>query len=178
MEYGRAVPDYRVVIAAVAFLLLFIWRVRPVLSEDDPEPAVRGLESAKDDDARAELLAEAGDRFARGIGGGRKAAACYARAMRLRPASLDLVRRAAAALERQPKVLEALLWRRLGAGAWSKEVRPVAELLLRELARVYEGTARTRPRTRAIEHLLAAIDAKKAEAVVESPTPDTTEGKA
>jgi len=177
VEYGRAVPDYRVVIAAVAFLLLFIWRVRPVLSEDDPEPAVRGLESAKDDDARAELLAEAGDRFARGIGGGRKAAACYARAMRLRPASLDLVRRAAAALERQPKVLEALLWRRLGAGPWSNDVRPVAEVLLRELARVYEGAARTRPRTRAIDHMLAALDAKTVE-VVESATPDKTEQKA
>jgi hypothetical protein len=74
-------------------------------------------------------------------------------------------------------VLEALLWRRLGAGPWSNDVRPVAEVLLRELARVYEGTARTRPRARAIEHMLEVLDTQTVERVG-SGAPDGTEGKA
>lgn len=155
--------DYRVVAAAVAFLLLFLWRVRPVLSDDDAEPAVRGLDAAKDDDARAALLAEAGDRYARGLGGARKAAACYARAMRLRPMSTELVGRASQTLSRQPKVLEGLLWRRLGAGSWSGPARPVAVLLLKELVKVYDETSRTRPRARAIEHLLVELGAPSTE---------------
>ena len=56
-------------------------------------------------------------------------------------------------------------------------MRPAADLLLRELARVYEGTARTRPRTRAIEHMLEVLDAKTV-GVVESATLDKTEEKA
>ncbi len=179
VEYGQGVPDYRVLVAALAFLLLVVWRVRPAFSGEEVEPPVRGLEAAKDDDARAELLADAGDRFARALGGGRKAAACYSRAMRIKPGSTELARRAVAALQRHPKVLEALLWRRLGAVSWAGDTRPVAELLWGGLSSVYGASSRTRPRAQAIEHMLTALGVKVAERG--SPTesdPQFPQGKA
>ena len=150
-------PDYRVLVAAVAFLLIVLWRVRPALSDDEEPPPVRGLDKAKNDDERAEILAAAGDTFARSLGGARRAASCYARAMRLRPESQELVTRATTGLAKSPKVLEALAWRRLGAGPWEGKTRPVAEQLLGALITIYEGAAKTRPRARALEHLLASL---------------------
>ncbi len=149
--------DYRVLVVAVAFVLILVWRMRPALSEDEPEPAVRGLEAAKDDAARTAILVEAGSGYARALGGGRKAAACFSRALRLSPTSLEVAKRASEALARSPRELEALAWRRLGAEPLGPEHRAVAYHLLGELVRIYEKKARTRPKARAIEHLLAAL---------------------
>ncbi|MBL9111307.1 MAG: hypothetical protein JNM74_18625 [Myxococcales bacterium] len=57
--------DYRVLVVAVAFVLILVWRMRPALSEEEAEPAVRGLEAAKDDAARITILIEAGEGYAR-----------------------------------------------------------------------------------------------------------------
>lgn len=149
--------DYRVLVVAVAFVLILVWRMRPALSEEEAEPAVRGLEAAKDDAARITILIEAGEGYARALGGGRKAAACFSRALRLAPSSLEVATRATAALARSPRDLEALAWRRLGAEPLSPEHRAVAYHLLGELARIYEKKARTRPKARALEHVLEAL---------------------
>jgi len=158
------VPDYRLLVFAVAFLLIVLWRVRPALSDDDEPPPVRGLDTAKDDDERAELLAAAGDTMARSLVGARRAASCYARAMRLRPGSVALAARAAKGLARSPRVLEALVWRRLGAGPWTGPAREVAEALVAQLVTVYDASSKTRPRARALEHMLAALAPKAAPA--------------
>lgn len=155
-------PNTLLLVAAVAFFLVVLWRVRPSFSsEDEPTPPkVRGLEGAKDDAERAELLAAAGDRYAASIGGARRAGSCYARAMRLRPAEVALVTRAAKGLARSPRVLEALAWRRLGATPIDDGSREVTRALLGALVTVYDGAQKTRLRARAIEHLRAALDTK------------------
>ncbi len=157
--------DYRVLLAAVGFLLVLLWRFRPALFGDGEvprfAPAMKArLDSAKDDHERAMVLAEAGDTLARSIGGARNAAAYYGRAMRLEPESTELVSRAAAALSRRHRTLESLLWRRLGTAPWEGGERGPALQAIRELARLYDATAKTRPRARAMEHLLASLGAK------------------
>lgn len=155
--------DYRVLVAAVAFLLVLLWRVRPAFSDEESEAPVRGLDTAKSDGERVDLLAAAGEGFARKLGGARKASACFSRAMRLAPESRELVVRASSALSRSPKVLESLLWRRLGSGTWAGNERLVAEAALAELVKIYDASSRTRPRARALENVLSGLGVKASE---------------
>lgn len=163
--------DYRVLVAAVAFLLVLLWRVRPAFSDEESEAPVRGLDTAKNDAERVELLTAAGEGFAKKLGGARKASACFSRAMRLAPASRDLVTRAASALSRSPRVLESLLWRRLGSGTWAGDERSVALDALAELVKVYDASSRTRPRARALENVLAGLGAGKSAELAKGDTP-------
>ncbi len=153
----RPVIDYRVLVAAVAFLLVVLWRFRPELSNEEIEPPVVGLDAAKTDPERVTILFDAGERFAQRLGGARKAAACFTRAMRLGPPAPELITRAARALDRHPKLLETLLWRRLGAGPWEGVEREVARTALAELVTLYDAASRTRHRARALEQVLAAL---------------------
>ncbi|HQY61802.1 MAG: hypothetical protein IPF92_14310 [Myxococcales bacterium] len=150
--------DYRVLVAAIAFLLVLLWRFRPELSSDDARPPVRGLEAAKTDAERVDILVTAGERYAHRIGGARKASACFTRATRIAPESVDLVVRGARALKRHPRILETFLWRRLGAAPWAGPEREVARAALAELVTVYDAASRTRPRARALEQVLASLD--------------------
>ena len=80
--------------------------------------------------------------------------------MRTDPTSPDLVSRAAEALQRRPRALESLLWRRLGSDTFTSERRPAALAALHALARLYaggSGSVRSRSRARAIEHVLLAL---------------------
>jgi hypothetical protein len=168
------VTDYRVLVAAVAFLLVLLWRVRPAFSDEESEAPVRGLDTAKSDAERVTLLAEAGEGFAKKLGGARRASACFSRAMRLAPDSRDLVVRASAALSRSPKVLESLLWRRLGSGTWAGEERVVAEAALGELVKIYDASSRTRPRARALENVIAGLGARALEKPAEGGAPSAS----
>ena len=73
------------------------------------------IEAAKTDADKANALCEAADACALAFGRSEAAASYYLRAMRLIPASADLVERAIQGLEHRPRALESLLWRKLGA---------------------------------------------------------------
>lgn len=163
--------DYRVLVAAIAFLLVLLWRFRPELSSDDARPPVRGLDAAKTDAERVDILVTAGERYAQRMGGARKASACFTRATRIAPESADLVARAARALKRHPRVLETFLWRRLGAGPWVGHERDVAKVALAALVPVYDASSRTRPRARALEQVLASLDATASDAAAAPAAP-------
>jgi hypothetical protein len=165
------VIDYRVLVAAIAFLLVLLWRFRPELSSEDARPPVRGLDAAKTDAERVDILVTAGERYALRMGGARKASACFTRATRIAPESADLVARAARALQRHPRIVETFLWRRLGAGPWVGPERDVAKVALAALVTVYDASSRTRPRARALEQVLAALDPADPPAAPEADEP-------
>jgi len=160
--------DWHIPLVAMAgiFILFLLWRMRPAFGHGKDGAAAllreakKRLDEAKSDEERALALADAGDACARSVGRANGAVGYYLRAMRASPASADLVMRAANALARRPHALESLLWRRLGAEPWSAERTAAARAALRELARLYAGPLRNRVRARALEHTLAALEAR------------------
>jgi hypothetical protein len=160
-------PDWHtpLAIATALFGLFILWRFRPSFSRDGRGPMRGGLrkahaklEAAKDDEARAQALADLGDASMRGVGGASRAIGFYARAMRARPRSAELVERAARAFVQRPRALETLLWRRLGADPWKAENREATRVALRHLAHLYSGPLRNAARARAIENALHALE--------------------
>ena len=153
------------IIAAGVFLAFILWRVRPaVFTRESFEnraalrEAQRRIEEAKDDKSRALALCDAGDAAA-GTGRATSAIGFFLRAMRADPRSAEIVDRAAKALERRPRALESLMWRRLGAEPWSGDARDAARAALTQLSALYAGPLRNTPRAKALEHALDAIRA-------------------
>jgi hypothetical protein len=151
------------VVAASAFGVFMLWRVRPTLRRDEgesPQPlkeAKKRVAAAKNDQERALALADAGDACARKVGRTGSTIGYYLRAMRTDPTSSSLVLRASRALARRPLALEALLWRRLGAEPWTAATREPALTALRSLVSVYDARNRTRVRADAVRHLLSTL---------------------
>jgi hypothetical protein len=152
------------ILAAAVFLAFLLWRMRPAVfafpsgkQRANLREAQARIEAAKDDAGRAVALCDAADASAAQAGGVTRAIGFYLRAMRSDPRSAEIVERAAAGLARRPRALESLLWRRLGAEAWSGDSRAAAKAALRHLAALYDGPLRNAPRARALENALGAL---------------------
>jgi hypothetical protein len=149
--------------ASAIFVLFLLWKLRPQMggAQGDRVKALRAAKAravaAKSDEERAQALCEAGDLAAAGMAGSESAIGYYLRAMRASPRSAEIVTRAATGLERRPRALESLLWRRLGAEPWTGEGEAAARVALGELARLYAGPLRSAARARALENALKAI---------------------
>lgn len=159
-----AVSGYEVplLISAIAFMAFLVFKMRPAIGARGREQAAalaeakRRVEEAKDDVARARALCDAADACAR-LGRMNGAVGFYLRALRADPKSKEIVERTAAGLARRPAQLEQLMWRQLGAAAWSGEAREAQLAALRALASVYARRPRHHHRATAIEHALAAL---------------------
>jgi hypothetical protein len=152
------------VVAAIAFLALVLWRVRPLgwsrRRRAQREELVRArlrIESATDDHTRALALCDAADITARTIAGTESATALYSRAMRTDFNSADIVQRAVAGLATRPRALESLLWRRLGATPWTGPPSEAVCAALDALSGLYRGRLKNAARARALEHARDAI---------------------
>jgi hypothetical protein len=152
-------------IVASVFLLVVLWQNRPAFVGTRPslrvalKDARARIEGAKDEPSRALALCDAGDACALALGRANTAIGYYLRAMRCDPHSVAIVDRAALGLAKRPRALESLMWRRLGAEAWTDGTREPAMAALRQLVKLYEGRLRDPHRARAIEHALAALSA-------------------
>ncbi|MGH7295265.1 MAG: hypothetical protein ACRELB_10040, partial [Polyangiaceae bacterium] len=100
------------VVAAVAFLAVVLWRVRPFIERGAGKAQRQALreaqvrvEAAKSDAERAQLLCDAAEHVRTG-----EAKGLYQRAMRADPGSAQVVERVVAGLSGRPRALEALLW--------------------------------------------------------------------
>ncbi len=155
------------VVAAAAFLLVLLWRVRPAFpwgwgprrraSREALRDAQVQIESTTDPRARARALCDAADLKARGVGGASSAAGLYLRAMRTDPSSADVVGRAVAGLAARPRALESLLWRHLGQAPWTRDSREATRRALDSLRVLYEGPLRNAVRARALANARDAL---------------------
>ena len=139
------------VIAAVAFLAVVLWRFRPFVGALDdgkagatPPELQAKLEGAKSEAERAVLLCEAAEATTP-----RGAVALFLRAMRADPSSVEVVKRVVQGLSRRPRALESVLWRRLGNAPWLESKEATRETL-DALRTLYEGPRRNGLRARAI----------------------------
>lgn len=121
--------------------------------------ARENIEAAKTDAAKADALCEAADACALAFGRSEAAASYYLRAMRLVPASAELVERACKGLEHRPRTLEALLWRKLGGGEGHVPGRAAILAALHGLANLYATRPRHKVRARAVETIIRTIEA-------------------
>jgi hypothetical protein len=145
-------------VATGAFLALLLWRLRPAMPWDPGRKAAREalraararIDAATDARARAIALCDAADILSRRVAGAGGAMGLYLRALRADPSSPDLVERAAAGLATRPHSLESLLWRHLGASAWTGESVPAVRASLDGLRTLYEGRLHNAARARAL----------------------------
>jgi hypothetical protein len=152
--------------AAVIFGLYVLYKFRPFFGEAGSS-AGRGelrdararLAQATNDAERLEALLAAGDACARTVGLGGGASSYYFRAMRLAPANEEVVTRAARGLERRPRILETLMWRRLGTEPWTGEHAKATRAALRQLISIYSTKRKSALRARAMERALSALEA-------------------
>jgi hypothetical protein len=152
------------VVASAVFVVFLLWKLRPRMGGRGTEGRRAALRAArarataaKSEGERALALCDAGDAAASGLAGSESAIGYYLRAMRASPQSADLVTRAALGLERKPRALESLLWRRLGAEPWVGGGEAAARVALVELGRLYAGPLRNAARARAMENALALL---------------------
>jgi hypothetical protein len=155
------VQTIALLVVATLFLGLIVARAWPRIGKRRNIPLGKALkaarakiEAATTDEAKAQALCEAADACALAFGRGEAAASYYLRAMRLMPESVTLVERAAKSLEHRPRVLEHLLWRRLGAGGDAAPNKAVTTAVLRGLALVYSGKPHNAARARAVENIV------------------------
>ena len=153
------------VLAAVVFGAFVLYKFRPALGDRVKRPGRAELKDARDrlakattDAEKAAALADAGDACARTVGLGGEASSYYMRAMRLEPKSASLVERAAQGLARRPRLLETLLWRRLGAEPWMNDHRDATRATLTHLHAIYTKSRRSMMRAKMVERALEAID--------------------
>jgi hypothetical protein len=164
-------------VAAALFGAFIVWRVRPSFGPRRVTKAHREafvaarakLEAATSPEARALALCDVGDARAAMAGKATSALGYYLRAIRIAPASVEPIRRAAHALAKKPRALESLLWRRLGSSEWTGENRSAAVVALTELQRIYAGSVRNRSRAKALRSLLAALGAEVPPPVPSAP---------
>jgi hypothetical protein len=144
--------------AAVAFLVVLLWRVRPLIpgrrrgaSRSDLRNAQARIEAASGEPERARALCDAADLMRTGSAKG-----LYLRALRADPTSVDVIQRAAAGLARRPRALESLLWRHLGSARW-RESPDATRAALDALRALYEGPLRNATRAKAIANARDAV---------------------
>lgn len=153
-------------VATAAFAAYILYQVRPMVGgKRTPlrtllKAARARIDAAKDDEERASALCDAGDACAAAIGRSGAASQFYLRAMRLRPADPEPLKRAIQGLSKKPRALEKLLWRRLGSEPWTGETQQVAKISLAALSHVYAHGLRDRIRSRAIAHAHEALEDK------------------
>ena len=156
--------DVALIIVTVLFVLALLWRVRPLLPLARKEERVAlkvakdRIESAKNHEARAAALCDAAELCAKR---NRRASAegYFLRALREAPSSPEVVTRAAEAMKRWPRTLDALLWRTLAAAPWAGEGERAAasKVALERLADLYEGPLRRRVHGRALRFALERL---------------------
>jgi hypothetical protein len=151
-------------VVAIAFFGLVLARAWPRMGKRRNLPLGVALKAARakiaaatTDAAKAEALCDAADACALAFGRGEAAASYYLRAMRLVPTSVALVERACKGLEHRPRVLEHLLWRRLGIAGGESTPRDVTVAALRGLAAAYAQKPRHAVRARAVENVLRLL---------------------
>ncbi len=153
------------VVAAGAFLVVVLWRVRPALpwargtkaSREALREARARIESTQEPGPRARLLCDAADLTVPGGGGYASAAALYQRAMRTDPTSAEVVARAVAGLSARPRALESLLWRTLAGLPWTGDSRDAARAALDALRALHEGPLKNAVRARALANARDAL---------------------
>jgi hypothetical protein len=147
------------VVAAAAFLLVMLWRMRPVFpgrrraSREALKEAKARVEAAADPAARALALCDAADLTP----GTAAASGLYQRALRTDPKSAAVVARAVTGLARRPKALESLLWRHLAAGPIEPDGKEATRAVLEALRELNEGPLDSVVRARAFANLRDAI---------------------
>lgn len=158
-----------VVVASVIFGLYVLYKFRPFFGEAgggagrvDLREARARLTKATTDAERLEALLAAGDACARTVGLGGGASSYYFRAMRLAPSSDQIVEHAARHLARRPRILETLMWRRLGTEPWTGDQTKATRAALKQLIAIYTTKRRSALRARAMERALAALDVTEA----------------
>jgi hypothetical protein len=146
------------VVAAAAFLVVLLWRVRPLVpgrrattSREDLRQAHARIDAATTEPERARALCEAADLMKTA-----SAKALYLRALRADPGSVEVIQRVVAGLTRRPRALESLLWRHLGATAW-RDFPDATRTTLDSLRALYEGPLRNATRAKAIANARDAI---------------------
>lgn len=148
-------------VVAIAFFALILARTWPRMGRKRNVPlgaalkAARAkIEGAKTDSEKADALCAAADACALAFGRSEAAASYYLRAMRLIPASAELVERAIQGLEHRPRALESLLWRKLGADPEHAPSAEATRAALVGLEKIYRGRPRHAVRARAVERIL------------------------
>lgn len=159
--------DLLVVVASVAFVLVLIWRNRPLLGDDDgdrpmPKKLTRELDAAKSPADKAAVLFRAGEESLRALRYGR-AESYFRRALRLEPESAERVVQVSRLLERRPRGLENLLWRQLADAELEPAARRAATIAaLAELVSLYERTPKQRQKAKALRLWLHDLDPSRA----------------
>lgn len=152
-------------LAAGAFFVVLLWRVRPALPWNPRKRALKEslkearsrIESAPTPQARALALCDVADIMAHSVGGASNASGLYMRAMRTDPGSTEVVGRAIAGLSARPRALELLLWRHLAQAPWSGESREATRAVLDALRVLHEGPLKNAVRARALGHARDAL---------------------
>jgi hypothetical protein len=146
------------VVATFVFVVFLLWKLRPAsggASTGSRRAALRAakerVDAAKTDEEKALALCDVGDAARGALAAGESAVGYYLRAMRTNPRSAEVVDRAAKGMERRPRALESLLWRRLGTEPWKGDTGPATRAALGELAKLYAGPLRNPARAKAIE---------------------------
>lgn len=133
---------------AVLFIAFLIWRMRP---GGPPRRALRAdvtaartrAHAATTPRARAEALCEAGTLAAGGAARWTAAAGFFLRAMSADPTWPDAVTQLVAAFrKRRPRLLEKILWRRLGSLPWDAAHRAALQVVTASLRQLYEKERR------------------------------------
>jgi hypothetical protein len=148
---------------AVLFLAFLLWRMRP----GDPRRAVLGAEvkaarerarAATTPRARAEALVDAGNLAVRDGARWTSAAGSFLRAMNADPTWPDAVHQMVLAFRRRrPRLLEKILWRRLGHLPWDDAHRPVLLAVTSSLRELYEKERRDTTRAAVFRRLEATF---------------------
>jgi hypothetical protein len=139
-------------VATGAFLLVLLWRVRPLVGWGRQAGATRQalrdaharIEAAANDADKATALCEAAELLAP-----TSARGFYLRAVRADPASSKVIDRVVAGLGRKPRALESVLWRHLASSAWAG-TREATHASLSALISLYEGPLRDPTRAKAL----------------------------
>jgi hypothetical protein len=146
------------VVAAAAFLVVLVYRVRPEIGWARRTKASQALkeahgkiESAPSEADRARALCEAA-----ALLGPASAAGMYLRAIRADPSSSEVIEHAVAGLSQRPRLLESVLWRHLAASTWA-ETRLATRTSLSALVTLYEGPLRDTTRAKALAHARDAL---------------------
>jgi hypothetical protein len=148
------------VVAAAAFLLVMLWRVRPAFpgsprraSREALREAKVRAEAATDPAAKALALCDAADLTP----GTSAKSSLFLRALRADPKSPAVVARAVVGLGRRPRALESFLWRTLAQGPIDADSKASARAALEALSLLNEGPVDDTVRARAFAHLRDAI---------------------
>ena len=133
--------SFLVVAASLVFAAFLLVQMRPGTFAFARPPAIQGLReilararSAGTSRERAQALCDAGDLAAADPRHQNAAVGYFLRAMRLDPSWEAPVERVARSLERRPRALERLLWKRLAAIPWEGDTRNAAARIAEALA--------------------------------------------